>query len=378
MPKNGRKKNLKHVSKKTSESTPKVPLPPNIIPTPPKPIVAKDKSEIKIDLSNKENIDPLTSESSKASKLLELDNFKDWIDALKQENFQDVSKDQMLLVEQNLSEVEFNVKQITSYLKLNLKFNLKELIKDSAKLIQFFPNLELTPDFYSKGPLKLEYITNRLLNLSLFKSAKSEFELLLAYSMFSLSNSILSIQEQLILDKVGSELTFNLIKDSENAILATKEELKHMTKFDSSEIEKRLTLHEEYIKVLEDEIDQYLTEDANKIKGLEEKFEKMNGLQLNYEELKLHTNDKLKEHEKSLEKSFGLIRKLNGRCQGLYNQISGTNKDPPDENLGTSGAQGKKINESGIKNPEEEEDEFNEEEEEEEEENESDDYSDQI
>ena len=350
MPKNGRKKNLKHVSKKTSESTPKVPLPPNIIPTPPKPIVAKDKSEIKIDLSNKENIDPLTSESSKASKLLELDNFKDWIDALKQENFQDVSKDQMLLVEQNLSEVEFNVKQITSYLKLNLKFNLKELIKDSAKLIQFFPNLELTPDFYSKGP----------------------------YSMFSLSNSILSIQEQLILDKVGSELTFNLIKDSENAILATKEELKHMTKFDSSEIEKRLTLHEEYIKVLEDEIDQYLTEDANKIKGLEEKFEKMNGLQLNYEELKLHTNDKLKEHEKSLEKSFGLIRKLNGRCQGLYNQISGTNKDPPDENLGTSGAQGKKINESGIKNPEEEEDEFNEEEEEEEEENESDDYSDQI
>lgn len=378
MPKNGRKKNLKHVSKKTSESTPKVPLPPNIKLTPLKPSTSTDKSEIKIDLSNKENIDPKISESSKTPKLLELDNFKDWIDTLKQENFQDVSKDQMLLVEQNLSEVESNVKQITSHLKLNLKFDLKEFIRDSAKLIKLFPDLELTPDFYSKGPLKLEYITNRILNLSLFKSAKSEFELLLAYSMFSISNSILSIQEQLILDKVGNELTFNLIKDSENAILATKEELKHMTKFDSSEIEKRLTLHEDYIKVLEDEIDQYLTEDANKIKGLEEKFEKMNGLQTNYDELKLHINDKLKEHEKSLEKSFGLIRKLNGRCQGLYDQISGTNKDPPDENLGTSGAKEKKINEStGVENFEEEEDELNEDEEEEEE-NESDDYSDQI
>ena len=90
-------------------------------------------------------------------KLLHLDNFKDWIEELHDEDLSSASKDELLLVQQELKETEDNLTYIASLLNPKHSFSLGD-INESMKKCEIFKHLALKPDFYSKGPLKTDFI----------------------------------------------------------------------------------------------------------------------------------------------------------------------------------------------------------------------------
>lgn len=254
-------------------------------------------------------------------KLLHLDNFKDWIEDLHDEDLSNATKEELMLVQQDLKETEDNLSYISNLLNPKHSFSLGD-INESMKKCEIFKHLALKPDFYSKGPLKTDFIYNRLIALEMFKEAKTKFEVLVAYQLFTMNSSILSIQEQMILNKSGYLITCEMIRDASNKLVSANEKINKVIndKIDLMPVMKKLSEHENYATELESSLEGWIDEFQRKLYNLEINWNK------NFDQVAINT---LNENKKS-EKLFGLIRKVNSRIQGLHDKIF--KPDPPPEN----------------------------------------------
>lgn len=254
-------------------------------------------------------------------KLLDQSGFKDWINNLKCEDISLNSK-QLELLSQNVLEVQQNLSTLANLFGKKFKFNLMNSTNDAIKEVNKLLKCEWTPDFYSKGPLQLEYIQNRIMFTNLLKEASTKFEFMMAFILFNTSNTSLAIQEQLAIDKVGLEITNNLIKEESNLIFACQEDIKRLIKTNNvnlAPITSKLIEHEEAFKNLEIQID----------KMLDEQFTSIKSNQDNYELLKLKTGERFIENEEKINKLFGLLRKANGRMNGIYHLCIPKNSNIP-------------------------------------------------
>lgn len=243
-------------------------------------------------------------------KLLDQNGFKDWINSLKCEDISLNSK-QLELLSQNILEVQNNLDVLAKMFGRCFRFDLMKSANDAIREVEKLSKCNWTPDFYSKGPLQLEYIQNRILFSNLLKEASSKFEFMMALMLFNTANTTLAIQEQLVIDKVGLEITNNLIKEESNLIFACQEDIKRLTKLNQTNltpITAKLTEHEIAFKDLETQLDKILDEQFNSIKSNQE----------NYELLKFKTGERFIENEEKINKLFGLLRKANGRMNGIY------------------------------------------------------------
>lgn len=243
-------------------------------------------------------------------KLLDQNGFKNWINSLKCEDISLNSK-QLQLLSQNILEVQNNLDVLAKMFGRNFRFDLMKSANDAIKEVEKLSKCSWTPDFYSKGPLQLEYIQNRILFSNLLKEASSKFEFMMALMLFNTANTTLAIQEQLVIDKVGLEITNNLIKEESNLIFACQEDIKRLTKLNQTNltpITAKLAEHEIAFKDLETQLDKLLDEQSNSIKSNQE----------NYELLKFKTGERFIENEEKINKLFGLLRKANGRMNGIY------------------------------------------------------------
>lgn len=243
-------------------------------------------------------------------KLLDQNGFKDWINSLKCEDISLNSK-QLELLSQNILEIQQNLDALATMFGRKFKFDLMKSTDEAIKEVEKLSKCNWTPDFYSKGPLQLEYIQNRIIFSNLLKEASTKFEFMMALMLFNTSNTTLAIQEQLIIDKVGLEITNNLIKEESNLIFACQEDIKRLTKQNNinlTPITAKLAEHEIAFKDLEIQLD----------KILDEQFESIKSNQGNYELLKTKTDERFTENEEKINKLFGLLRKANGRMNGIY------------------------------------------------------------
>lgn len=243
-------------------------------------------------------------------KLLDQSGFKDWLNSLKCEDISLNSK-QLELLSQNILEVQHNLDSLAKMFGRNFKFDLMKSADDAIKEVGKLTKCNWTPDFYSKGPLQLEYIQNRIIFSNLLKEASSKFEFMMALVLFNTANTTLAIQEQLVIDKVGLEITNNLIKEESNLIFACQEDIKRLTKLNNTNlapITSKLAEHEIAFKDLETQLDKILDEQFNSIKLNQE----------NYELLKSKTGERFIKNEEKINKLFGLLRKANGRMNGIY------------------------------------------------------------
>ena len=256
-------------------------------------------------------------------KLLHLDNFKDWIEELHDEDLSNATKEELMLVQQDLKDTEDNLTYIASLLNPKHSFTLGD-INESMKKCEIFKHLALKPDFYSKGPLKTDFIYNRLMALEMFKEAKTKFEFLVAYQLFAMNSSILSIQEQMILNKSGYLVTCEMIRDASNKLVSANEKINKVIndKIDLMPVMKKLSEHEKYATELESSLEGWIDEFQRKLYHLESNWNK------NFDQVAINT---INENKKS-EKLFGLIRKVNSRIQGLHDKIFRPDDPPPNEN----------------------------------------------
>lgn len=243
-------------------------------------------------------------------KLLDQSGFKDWLNSLKCEDISLNSK-QLELLSQNILEIQQNLDILAKLFGKNFKFDLMKSADDAIKEVGKLTKCNWNPDFYSKGPLQLEYIQNRVIFSNLLKEASTKFEFMMALALFNTANTTLAIQEQLIIDKVGLEITNNLIKEESNLIFACQEDIKRLTKLnnmDLTPITAKLAEHEIAFKELEIQLDNILDEQFKSIKLNKE----------NYELLKSKSGERFIENERKIDKLFGLLRKANGRMNGIY------------------------------------------------------------
>ena len=243
-------------------------------------------------------------------KLLDESGFKDWISNLKCEDIS-LSSKQLELLSQNVLEVQQNLDKLANLFGKDFKFDLMKSTNDSIKEVEKLTKCDWTPDFYSKGPLQLEYIQNRIIFTNLLKEASNKFEFMMALVLFNTTNTTLAIQEQLVIDKVGLEITNNLIKEESNLLFACQEDIKRLLKTNSANlapITAKLAEHEEAFKSLETQLDELLDEQFTSIKSNQD----------SYELLKSKTGERFNENEDKINKLFGLLRKANGRMNGIY------------------------------------------------------------
>lgn len=295
---------------------------------------------------NKENVDPnksLTSEKINVPCLtnsfnvaslngLDLDGFDTWITELKDEDTRDVSETQIKFINSQLLDAENQINFISDTLNKKTHINLVKNVKENIKHCSCLNQFAKSADFYSKGPLRNDYLLNKLISLDLFKAAKTDFELLLVYQIYSINASLLSLQEQFILNKSGNEITANLIKNEANLIFTYKKELEDLSKLKNFPLKldpilDKLKEHENAFINLEDQVDSFMELTNQKFKFID----------LDVKNYKNFFSDEMYTIKVQKDKLFGLLRKANGRMQGLYKLLHPTNEtknmtlpsDPP-------------------------------------------------
>jgi hypothetical protein len=308
---------------------------------------------------NKENTSPnlvpnhVDDISHPAIKLLDQSGFKSWIQMLKEDDVK-ITANTLKLLSQDSLIVQNNLTNLANAFNKKFKFEFQKKVEDCISLGKAFKKGEWSPDFYSKGPLQYEYTKNRMFFAYLFNYANTEHEFIRTYFMMEAWNSVLALQEQLIIDKVGLEITNNLIKEESNLIFGYKEEIKRLTaenKFKLDPILNKLHLHETAFRGLEEQIDDLVDQLDQKIENLK-KFP---------DELKARTHERFVKNEENINKLFGLIRKANGRMEGLHDLI----KRKPTKSRSVETLTHKESENSKFKSDEENEEEEEEEEEEE-------------
>jgi hypothetical protein len=268
---------------------------------------------------NKENTSPnlvsshVDNISHPAIKLLDQSGFKSWIQMLKEEDMK-VTANTLKLLSQDSLIVQNNLTNLANAFNKKFKFEFQKKVEECISLGKAFKKGEWSPDFYSKGPLQYEYMKNRMFFAYLFNYANTEQEFIRTYFLMEAWNSVLALQEQLIIDKVGLEITNNLIKEESNLIFGYKEEIKRLTaenQFKLDPIFNKIHLHEIAFRGLEEQIDELVDQLDQKIENLK-KFP---------DELKVRTHERFVKNEENINKLFGLIRKANGRMEGLHDLI---------------------------------------------------------
>lgn len=309
----------------------------------------KDKSSEQVPKStistiefNKENKDPNKDDKSHVPCLtnsfnytslngLDLNGFDTWMTELKDEDAQDISETQIKFINGQLLDAENQINYVSDTLKKKTHINLVNSVKENIKHCSCLNKFAKSADFYSKGPLKNDYLLNKLISLDLFKSAKSDFEMLLVYQLYSMNASLLSLQEQFILNKTGNEITANLIKNEANLIFTYKKELENLAKLKNfpcklDPILEKIKEHENAFMNLEEQVDLFI-DSTNK---------KLESIDLDFKNYKNFFSDEMYTIKLHKDKLFGLLRKANGRMQGLYKLLQPKDKpvidsptDPP-------------------------------------------------
>ena len=273
--------------------------------------------------TGKAKIQPTLTNSIKINeeRVLNLDNFKDWIEELKDEDVTIASKGEIEIIRHNLLDIQNNLAYIAKFLDKDFKCDLKD-VDTLMKRCMMFKKLQLGPDYFSKGPLRSDFIQNRIMALKMFSEAKSTFEFLMAFQMFNLNANILSIQEQMILNKSGYLVTCEMIKDASNKLVNASDQIEKLTKLKQLNLEpifSKLKSFEDYSKELE-----------SSLEGWIEDFQRtFHSNQIKWNSLFDKMAIKIQEHDESLDKTFGLIRKVNSRIQGLHDKFI-KNQPPPD------------------------------------------------
>ena len=269
--------------------------------------IQKENSSPNLTINHVDNI------THPALKLLDQSGFKSWIQMLKEDDIK-ITANTLKLLSQDSLIVQNNLTKLAEAFNKKFKFEFQKKVEECITLGKAFKKGEWSPDFYSKGPLQYDYIKNRMFFAYLFNYANSEHEFIMTYFMMEAWNSVLALQEQLIIDKVGLEITNNLIKEESNLIFGYREEIKRLTsenQFKLDPILNKIHLHETAFRSLEEQIDELVDQLDKKIENLKE-FP---------EELKLRTHERFVKNEENINKLFGLIRKANGRMEGLHNLI---------------------------------------------------------
>ena len=268
---------------------------------------------------NKENASPnlvvnhVDNITHPAIKLLDQSGFKSWIQMLKEDDIK-ITANTLKLLSQDSLIIQNNLTNLANAFNKKFKFEFQKKVEECISLGKAFKKGEWSPDFYSKGPLQYEYTKNRMFFAYLFNYANTEHEFIRTYFMMEAWNSVLALQEQLIIDKVGLEITNNLIKEESNLIFGYKEEIKRLTtenQFKLDPILNKIHLHETAFRGLEEQIDDLVDQLDQKIENLK-KFP---------DELKVRTHERFVKNEENINKLFGLIRKANGRMEGLHDLI---------------------------------------------------------
>lgn len=303
-----------------------------------KPSEQVPKSTISTIESDKENKDPNKDDKRHVPCLtnsfnytslngLDLNGFDTWMTELKDEDAQDISETQIKFINGQLLDAENQINYVSDILKKKIHINLVNSVKDNIKHCSCLNKFAKSADFYSKGPLKNDYLLNKLISLDLFKSAKTDFELLLVYQLYSMNASLLSLQEQFILNKTGNEITANLIKNEANLIFTYKKELESLAKLKNfpcklDPIVEKIKEHENAFMNLEEQVDLFIESTNKKIELMDSDFKNYK----NFFSKEMYTINLHKD------KLFGLLRKANGRMQGLYKLLQPKNMpttDPP-------------------------------------------------